>query len=192
MNDSDLTLRHFFARGNEVVPREWPQDLESGSTMADLKDTISTAARGVGWTAAFDEIKKSVEPLLDVEIPALLAAAWNKCRLLSKYLDRDRYPPDKTVMLPLAEHTVKSEHRPVIEIYLNEHLLGKVNFLVTVSLVLEGLTLKIRGGRIVEILTGSCTGKGTISCEDCLLVERATAPFALPGSIKLGDGIPVA
>ncbi len=192
MNDSDLTLRHFFACGNEVVPREWPQELESGTAMADLKDKVRADARGVRWPAAFAEIKKSVEPLLDVEIPALLAAAWNKCRLLSKYLDRDRYPPDKTVMLPLAEHTVKSEHRPVIEIYLNDHLIGKINFLVTVSLVLEGLTLKIRGGRIVEILTGSCTGKGTISCENCLLAERATAPFALPGSIKLGDGIPVA
>ncbi len=191
MSDTDITLRQFFGC-KENIPREWPQELESGTAIADLKEKVRTGTHGVQWPAAFDEIKNNVEPLLDMEIPAIMSAAWNKYRLLSKYLDQDKYPPDKTVMLPLAEHTVKSEHRPAIEIYFNDHLVGKVNFLVTVSLVLEGLILKIRNGRIMEILTGSCTGKGTIYCENCLLVERATAPFALPGAIKLGDGIPIA
>jgi ABC-type transporter Mla maintaining outer membrane lipid asymmetry ATPase subunit MlaF len=75
---------------------------------------------------------------------------------------------------------------------INEQLVGKVDFQVTVSLAFEGLTLKIRGGRIMEILAGSCTGKGAIRCEGCLLVERETAPFMLPGSLKLGDGVPIA
>ncbi len=192
MSNSDLTLKHFFAGINEDIPREWPPELESGTAISTLREKIRTEIKGVQWPAAFDEIKNNVETVLDVSIPAVMAAAWNKYRFLSKYLDRDKYPPDKTVMLPLAEHTVKSEHRPAIEIYFNDRLIGKINFLVTVAFVLEGLTLKIRGGRIMEILTGSCTGKGAVSCENCLLVERATAPFTLPGSIKLGEGIPIA
>jgi hypothetical protein len=192
MNNSDLTLRNFFDCSNEVIQREWPPELESGSAIPDIKGKVRTEVHGVQWPAALDEIKKSVEPLLNVGIPDIMAAAWNKYRLLCKYLDRDKYPPDKTVMVPLAEHTLKSEHRPTIEIYINDHLIGKVNFVVTVSLAFEGLILKIRDGRIMEMLTGSCTGKGAISCENCLLIERATAPFPLPGSIKLGDGIPIA
>lgn len=191
MNKSDLTLKLFFDYKKDI-PREWPAELDSAVAISDIKEKVRSEVHGMQWPAAFNEIKKKVGPLLDVGISDIMAAAWNKYRLLCKYLDRDKYPPDKTVMLPLAEHTVKSEHRPAIEIYLNDQLIGKIDFLVTVSLAFEGLILKIRNGRIMEILTGSCTGKGAISCENCLLVERATEPFPLPGSIKLGDGIPIA
>jgi hypothetical protein len=192
MNNPDLTLKHYFAYKDEDILHDRLSSVESGAAISQLREKIEHEARGVRWPAAFGEIIKSTEHLLDVGIPDIMAAAWNKYRLLHKYLDRDKYPPDKTVLVSLAEHTVKSEHRPSIEIFVNDRLLGKVDFLVTVSLAFEGLTLKIRGGRIMEILTGSCTGKGAIACENFLLFERTTAPFPLPGAIKLGDGVPIA
>jgi hypothetical protein len=191
MNNQDLTLRQFFAYDDENIPRVRLSAAESGTTLANLRDKILGEVQGIQWPAAFGEIMKRVEDLLEPDIPGIMAAAWNKYRLLRKYLDRDKYPPDKTVLVSLAEHTVTSEHRPSIEIMINDRLVGKVDFHVTASLVFEGLTLKIRGGRIMEILTGSCTGKGAISCENCMLIERETAPFPLPGAVKLSDGVPI-
>jgi hypothetical protein len=192
MTNPDLTLKHFFAYDGEDLPRVWLSEAESGAALSHLREKVLREAHGIQWPAAFSEILKRVENLLDPDIPGIMATAWNKYRLLRKYLDRDKYPPDKTVMVSLAAHTVKSEHRPAIEIMINDQLVGKVDFLVTVSLAFEGLTLKIRGGRILEIQTGSCIGKGAISCENCMLVERETAPFPLPGVVKLGDGVPIA
>jgi hypothetical protein len=192
MNNQDLTLRQFFAYDDKNIPHARLSALESGAVLSNLKDRVLAEARGIQWPAACGEIMKKVEDLLDPDIPGILAAAWNKYRLLRKYLDRDTYPPHKTVLVSLAEHTVTSEHRPSIEIMINDRLVGKVDFQVTVSLVFEGLTLKIRDGRIMEIRTGSCTGKGSISCENCMLIERETAPFPLPGEVKLGNGVPIA
>jgi hypothetical protein len=191
MTDTDLTLRQFFAYDDGNIPRVRLSAAEPGTALANLRDKILGEVQGIQWPAAFGEIMKKVEDLLDPDIPGILAAAWNKYRLLRKYLDRDKYPPDKTVLVSLAEHTVKSEHRPNIEIFINDRLVGKVDFIVAVSLAFEGLTLKIRDGRILEIHTGSCTGKGSISCENCVLIERQTAPFPLPGAVKLGDGVPI-
>lgn len=191
MTDTDLTLRHFFAYHGDNLPHERLSLLEAGDALSKLKERVLAEARGIRWPAAFGEIMKRVDELLEPSLPGIMAAAWNKRRLLRTNLDRDKYPPDKTVLVPLLEHTVKSEHRPYIEIYLNDRKVGTVNFLVTVSLSFEGLTLKIRGGRILEILTGSCKGKGIISCEGCILVERETAPFPLPGVIRLGEGVPI-
>jgi hypothetical protein len=191
MNNQDLTLRRFFAYDDKNIPRVRLSAAESGTTLANLRDKILGEVQGIQWPAACGEIMKKVGDLLDPDIPGILAAAWNKYRLLRKYLDRDKYPPDKTVLVSLAEHTVTSEHRPSIEIMINDRLVGRVDFQITASLVFQGLTLKIRGGRIMEILTGSCTGKGAIRCENCMIFERETAPFPLPGAIKLGDGVPI-
>ena len=57
--------------------------------------------------------------------------------------------------------------------------------------MLEGIILKIQEGKIKEITTGTCKGKGTVECENILILERKTRPFCLPGSVSLGEGIPI-
>jgi hypothetical protein len=121
-----------------------------------------------------------------------MVKAWNKYRELLKYTDKEKYPPDVSVLVPLAEHTIKSEHKPYIEILINDKSVGKIDFNINISLTLKGIILKIRDGKIKEIQTGSCKGKGTIKCEDLVILEKETESFSLPGSINLGEGIPIA
>jgi hypothetical protein len=76
--------------------------------------------------------------------------------------------------------------------YQNEKQVGKIEFNIDISLTLKGIILKIRDGRIKEILTGSCKGKGTVRYGNLVITEKETGSFTLPGSIDLGDGIPIA
>lgn len=73
----------------------------------------------------------------------------------------------------------------------NEKSVGKIELEITVSLALEGFTLKIQDGKIKEILTGSCKGEGSVKCENVVLLEKELAPISLPGSIDLGEGLPI-
>lgn len=91
----------------------------------------------------------------------------------------------------MAEHTIKSEHKPYIEILINDKSVGKIDFNINISLTLKGIILKIRDGKIQEIQTGSCKGKGTIKCENFVILEKETESISLPGSINLGEGIPI-
>jgi hypothetical protein len=165
--------------------------LESKKNISLLKEKISKKSSGIRWPVAFSEITKKIEDLLDISVTDIMVSAWNKYRELQKYADSKQYSPDETFLVPLAEHTIKSEHHPYMEVLVNEKTIGKINFDICISLSLKGLILKIKGGRIREILTGSCKGKGSIKCENYLLMEKKTRDIPLPGSINLGEGVPI-
>jgi hypothetical protein len=192
MNDPDLTLKTFFVYKDEDTPRTGTSAMESVTTISNLRKKFVDEVHDIQWPTAFSEIMKNLANLLDVGIPDIMTTAWNKYQLLRKYLDKDKYSPNKSILVSLTKHTVKSQHHPSIEVFVNEQLIGKVDFTVTVSLEFEGLILKIRDGRIMEITTGSCTGNGVVSCGDYTLIKRETAPFRLPGTVQLGgSGVPI-
>ncbi len=129
--------------------------------------------------------------LLNVKVMSILAGAWAKYELLKRYADRREYPPEEIVLLPLAEHTVKSEHHPYIEILLNGSPVGKIIFDVIVALKLESFELKLQDGKIKAVTAGTVQGSGEISFYGVTLVKKDFQPVTVPASINLGDGIPL-
>ena len=83
-----------------------------------------------GWGGALIEaqIFEKLKDLLAIGIPDILVAAWNKYRILLKYLDREKYPPNESFLVPLAEHSITSEHHPYVEILVNDQPVGKICF----------------------------------------------------------------
>jgi hypothetical protein len=59
------------------------------------------------------------------------------------------------------------------------------------KLKLKGAMLDIRDGKIIEILTGSCTGSGSIQYAGITILEKKTAPYTLPATLNLGEGITI-
>ena len=55
--------------------------------------------------------------------------------------------------------------------------------------MLEGFVLKIRDARILEILTGSGKGEGSLSLVDVPLWKRELKPVRFPGHLSLGRGV---
>jgi hypothetical protein len=160
--------------------------------MSLLKEKVSKGIKEIRWPVTFNEIIKKVEDLLNISLSDIMVTAWNKYRMLLKYTDKKKYSSNETFLVPLAEHTIKSEHKPYIEILINDKSVGKIDFNINISFTLKGIILKIRDGKIKEIQTGSCKGKGTIKCEDLVILEKETESFSLQGSINLGEGIPIA
>lgn len=191
MNTAPLTLSQFFSLQDKEVSPDRLSAIESGEQVSAVKGLVLKQTKGVGWGVIKDEIFKKLGDLLEIGIPDILVAAWNKYQILLKYLDREKYPPNESFLVPLAEHCITSEHHPYVEILVNDQPVGKIGFDITVALTLEGIILKIQDGKIKEIFTSTCKGKGTISCENKVILEKKSESVPLPGTIDLGQGIPI-
>ncbi len=129
--------------------------------------------------------------LLNISLPEVAGAAWNKYQVLRKYADPKQYPPGETIVAPLVTHIITSIHKPYVEMLVGDKPVGRVDFEINLELTLEGVLLSIRGGKIVEMRIGSCQGKGRVSCEGVVIAKREKKPWLLPGAISLKEGIPV-
>lgn len=136
-------------------------------------------------------VKQAVLEVIDVDLGEILTGAWNRYQELQKYRDSERYPADEIILVPMVEHTVRSIHSPAIEIVANDVPVLNLKFELDLSLELEGVVLKIAGGKIIEICAGSCQGRGQIKWRDAVLLDRETRAFDVPGAIDLGDGITI-
>ncbi len=133
-----------------------------------------------------------LDALLDIDIKTILVGVWSRAREIRDYGERSRKEPTKEFLVSLAEHVVRSEHRPYLEIVLNGDPDGRITFDVNVNLRLEGFQLVIRNGRILAVTTGACEGSGEIRLEGIVVFEARNCCIQLPGRFDLGEGIVIA
>ena len=103
------------------------------------------------------------------------------------HLDR-HYPTGSVVVTDGAVNASSDRFR----IEINGKGIGALKLNIDLKLKLKGLILKIQNARIKQIMPGSCMGSGTISFYGKTLVEKETSEFNLPGTVDLGEGIPIA
>jgi len=186
-----LTLLDLFAGGGRRLALAPHLEIEESASVARIKEALTAGTRGFSWKAAKTEILEKVDELLNVDMATVMGRAWKKFSKLLDYTDPKRYPPDHVYLVPLAEHVIRSRHRPSLEILLDGKQVGQIEIALDVSLTLKGFILKIQGGRIMAIHCGECRGAGSVKCEDLVLVEKKSESFRLPGTIDLGEGIPI-
>jgi len=186
MAERPLTLSDFLVARTEDAR----QAIERSEAGARLKEAVGKLP-GIEWGPVASEIEAKIAEVLDVDILGILLGGWKKYRQLQQYRDPAKYPPEETILLTLTEHSISSSHHPKIEILAEQVLVASLEFTITLALTLEGIVLKVRGGKIREICAGRCRGKGTLACAGVPLLERETERFELPGRIDLGDGIEI-
>lgn len=191
MDDVMVTLKEFFTTRSKFGFSEIKSRIEKSDQVASLREQVSNAVGKSGWPVTLEEIHKKIADLLDISILDILIGGWNTYRGLRKYLDKEKYPPTQSILVPLAEHTVKSEHHPYIEILINDGPAIKIAFEATLTFAARNVMLLVQDGKIKSVKTGEIKGKGTIKCEGALLLEQDFRAIPLPGSVDLGDGIPI-
>lgn len=190
LSSSRLTLDWFFCDDGDASVTEALTPDARENTLAPLSDAFD-AAPGVERKILSQEVFEQLKTLLDVDLGQIILSSWERYRLLSKYGDREAYPPEETILVPMIEHKIQSTHRPSVEILINEAPVGRLDFDIRLTLKLEGVVLKVRDGRVREIRAGSCRGSGTLRCGDILIKEQKTRKFDLPGRIDLGEGFAI-
>lgn len=138
-----------------------------------------------------DVIANELARTLDDPVSDLLVEAWRRYRPLRKYRDENEYPPSEVVEAVLSNHSVQVSDEPRIEVLVDGSKVAELTFQLDLELSVDAACLTIQGGRILEIAPGSCTGTGTLKFEGTLIAQRETRELTLPGSVSLGDGIPI-
>ena len=150
--------------------------------LKSLRSEVSSALQGMPWSDVEAVIGEKLSEALDVDLVNLLAAAWEKYSLLSDAAKQSK--SGETVLVPLAEHAVKSELHPYVEIQLGP-VTRKIEFDVTLSLKLKGVVVKVESEEIRAIQAGTCEGSAEIGIADHSIWKHDIKPVPLPGSVKV-------
>ena len=199
MKNDPLSLKNLLFGGGDSPSTE-DQDKTS---MADLRQEMKTELPSMKWSDASEEIDKKVDFILNHPIDKMLADVWSKYKELQKYSDPKAYPAGKTVLTSLAKHKIKATFKPSVVIQLIGVDAARLDLPINLQLELEGVILKIDGGRIMAVQAGALQGVGTAQFKFNILrpkliskdifkkIENKTKKFDFPASIGFGDGIPI-
>lgn len=191
MNETTVTLRDLLLPSESGLAEAVQLELRASRAVRELKETLEK--HKAIWPGTFAQIVGAIGDLLEVGIiEDIFIKVWNEAQMFQRYLDRNRYPSNETIIVPLAEHTIRSTHRPRLEIRANEIMLQRIEFEIMLRVTLKGAILEIRDGKIMKVRTGECGGKVELRCEGLLLASEAFETRRLPGEIEFKDGIPIA
>lgn len=189
MSDSADTLGFAFAMDDADAARMAAQ-IGSSPVLATMGRALGEGVPPGFWATAAAQVGERVQELLQTPLSSVLAQAWSRYTPLLKFCDPHAYPPDRTSVVTLAEHTVKSVHRPRIEVAVSGAPAASIELEIRIAVELDGATVAIRGGRIRELRPGKTIFTGTLSLGEKEIVSRAGV-VNLPGRISFGEGIPI-
>jgi hypothetical protein len=181
MTDSPATLRDVFELPEPNAPEQ------STEKWQGFQEKIIKEVKGVKL-ASMPDIAKKFGELFDIPIPDIFLASWKKANAIQSMLEESRKSPETVMNIQLTEHTIVSQHKPCIEVKIQNAVVKKLEFTLRLGFVLKGFNLKIKNGAIREVQTGLCEVKGTVEYDDLVIAEKKLAPIALPALIKLSDG----
>lgn len=187
MSERAYTLERFFlpGGGEALSPSRYMTELERSDALTRLRRLLARKAKSLSWALAASEISHNIPKMLDVDVEEILAVAWETSAKIDAYLKRSERDPQEVFLVHLAEHKLHSSHKPYLEIRVNGEKVGQVRAEVQLELLIQAAVLKIEGGRIQEIRTGSLRGEGSFSVEGIRLLEAKSKEIALPGTLRL-------
>ena len=156
----------------------------------------STEGEAKSWSApvrtlVVGEVTRRFGELLNIRLVDIMAGAWCKYSSLRRYADPHEFPPDESVIVPLADHDIDSKHSPAVEVVINETPVLKLTFSVDLVLHLKSAVVRIQDAHIREIRPGEVSAEGKIAFGPAVIAERKSATLTVPGSIDLGEGIAI-
>jgi hypothetical protein len=184
-----LTLWDFFFGGGPLTDEQW-QAIDRSEELSRLHVELPDRVPREFWTAIREDFVTSLQEMLNVTIGDILVAAWNSYQGLKECCDPAKHPAGKIVHYPIAQHSIHSVQKPDIDLMVGNQVVATLAFDVDLCLEFDLAVLAIRDGKIQEIQTGSCTGKGTLSYGAAKLAEVSTRSVSLPGRLTFGAGVP--
>jgi hypothetical protein len=192
MSETNLTLRELFSVSGEELVSAPPLGFRLETDTTVMKEELQKLAKRVPWPAVKESLAQKTEGLLDVPLLDVVMGGWKKLAEVMEYADTHKYPLGTTNLVALAEHKVKSEHHPYIEVLVKGRPVAKIVFDIEVVLTVEGLVLKIENAMVKSVQSGTLRGNGSVSLKGTTLLKKTFPTVPLPGTLYLGTGVPLA
>jgi hypothetical protein len=191
MSENDLTLLNLFelepGKGAGAIGEKVANAKKSG----ELKQALEKKSSLIRWDAVKDVLAEKTVEALDIPAVTFLFPAWKKYEEIMEFGDPNKHPPKDTYLVALAEHTMKSDHHPYLQVSYKGYQFPKIEFTLSLELTVQGIVMRIHDGKIKEIKEGTLKGKGKLLLENEVIIDKAIGSVDLPTKIDLGDGIPL-
>lgn len=199
MPTDPLSLKSLLLGGAEVPLCEG----QEAGALAEVSQAIRTKVPHLSWANASKEIDEQVGSILNHPIDEMLVGVWAKYKDLQKYRDTKAYPPGRTILTSLAKHEVEASFNPSVVIQVAGMDTARLELPIMLRLHLEGVILKIEGGKILALQAGSLQGVATVEFRLSILrpklpsrnlfqpIENETAKLDFPATISFGEGVAI-
>jgi len=198
MSQANLTMKDMFEVQNakdatQAMGAAKRQELEASQAATALKEEVAKKSKLIRWSAVQDVLFEKTVEALDIPVLTFLLPAWKKYREIVEFADTEKHPANEVNLVSLADHTVKVEHHPYLQVTYRgiEIPKAKLEFTLMGDLTLEGVILKIQNGKIKAIQGGAVKWGGELLLENRSVLKKESRSYDLTGSLELGEGIPL-
>jgi len=169
------------------------QELETSQAAAALKKEVTNKSKLIRWSAVQDVLLEKTVEALDIPVLTFLLPAWKKYREIMEFADLEKHPGSEVNLVSLAEHMVKVEHHPYLQVTYRgiEIPKAKLEFTLAGDLTLEAVVLRIQNGKLKAIQGGAVKWSGELLLENKSVLKKESKSYALTGKVELGEGIPL-
>ena len=176
--EGPATLRAFFLGPPSDWQARFIKTTESQQNASDVGR--ATGLADVDRRVMTNTVAEKLKDALDVGINQILLSAWSKHRDLIADLERSRQLKGETILVSLADHTIRSTHHPSVEVMVNDRRVAAFKFNANLMMRIQQAVLKVEAGEVVGVESGAWNGVGQLKCGPVTLVEHETKEFALP------------
>ena len=198
MSQANLTMKDMFEVQNvkdatQAMGAAKQQELETSKAAAALKEEVAKKSRLIRWSAVQDVLFEKTVEALDIPVLTFLLPAWKKYREIVEFADLEKHPANVVNLVSLAEHTVKVEHHPYLQVTYRgiEVPKAKLEFTLAGDLTLAAVVLRIQNGKIKAIQGGAVKWSGELLLENRSVLKKESKSYDLTGKVELGEGIPL-
>jgi hypothetical protein len=170
------TVREIFALPRAGQTEHAPEGWKA------FQEKISKEIKGLKPGALPDLVAKMAE-LFEIPICDIFLTSWRKANVLQALLEESKKTPETVMELELAEHTINSQHKPHIEVRVQNSTIKKLEFILRLVFRVKGFALKIQNGAIKEMRTGLCDARGSMEYQGLIIAEKKIAPIHLPALV---------
>ncbi|MDQ2976102.1 MAG: hypothetical protein M3R69_11915 [Acidobacteriota bacterium] len=170
------TVRDIFALPEAGVTEHAPDGWKT------FQEKISKEIKGMK-VAAMPDLAAKMGELFDIPIADIFLTSWKKANVLQTLLEESKKTPETVMELELSEHTINSQHKPHIEVRVQNTTVKKLEFILRLVFRVKGFVLTIQNGAIKEMRTGICDARGTLEYQGLIIAEKKLAPIHLPALV---------
>lgn len=177
--EGPTTLRAFFLGPPSDWQARFIKTTESQQSASDVGR--ATGLADVDRRAMTNTVAEKLKDALNVGIDQIMLSAWSQHRDLVNDLEKSRQLKGETILVPLADHTIRSTHHPAVEVMVNDRRVAAFKFNANLMMRIQRAVLRVEAGEVVGVEAGVWHGVGQLKCGPVTLVEHETKEFALPG-----------
>jgi hypothetical protein len=147
-----------------------------------------------GRRAVDHQVAAAAHGLIDLDFGDLMVAGWRKQGDLAAAARRTAARPGSSEVVQLASQRISSQHRPFVDLVVNDDHVATVNFQLDIEFLVRALAATVRDGHVVSLDVGGCEVAATLAAEGVQLISRRARfdPLLVirpPLLLRLGGGV---